>query len=133
MIAVNQRYQRQGLGRVLLANALKRSVVAADQGGVKTVILDVVDDGGPEIAERRRVVYAAMGFWSFPSRPSRMFLPVETIRRARSGLGGPPETRASRSLCSIEGYPIDAKILKALGTWPPVAEQRGFSTASRLD
>ena len=76
MIAVDQRYQRKGLGRVLLADALKRSVVAADQIGVKTVVLDVIDDGGPKITEKRRAFYAAMGFRSFPSRPSRMFLPT---------------------------------------------------------
>lgn len=80
MIAVDRRYQGRGLGRFLLADALKRSVAAAVQIGVKAVVLDAIDDGGPEVVERRRAFYAAMGFRSFPSLPSRMFILVETVR-----------------------------------------------------
>ena len=80
MIAVDRRYQGQGLGRFLLADALKRSVAAAVQIGVKAVVLDVIDDDGPEVVERRRAFYAAMGFQSFPSLPSRMFILVGTVR-----------------------------------------------------
>lgn len=80
MIAVDRRYQGQGLGRFLLADALKRSVAASVQIGVKAVVLDVIDDGGPDVVERRRQFYAAMGFQSFPSLPSRMFILVGTVR-----------------------------------------------------
>lgn len=80
MIAVDRRDQGRGIGRFLLADALKRSVAAAVQIGVQAVVLDVIDDGGPEVARRRRAFYAAMGFRSFPSLPSRMFIPVETVR-----------------------------------------------------
>ena len=80
MLAVDRRDQGRGLGRLLLADALKRSVAAAVHVGVKAVVLDAIDDGGPEVAERRREFYAAMGFRSFPSLPSRMFILVETVR-----------------------------------------------------
>ena len=80
MIAVDRRYQGRGLGRFLLADALKRSEAAAVQIGVKAVVLDVIDDGGPEVVKHRRAFYTAMGFRSFPSLPSRMFILVETVR-----------------------------------------------------
>ena len=82
MIAVDRRRQGQGLGRVLLADALNRAAAAADQIGLKAVVLDVIEDGGPGITEKRRAFYAAMGFQSFPSRPLRMFIGIETVRRA---------------------------------------------------
>ena len=83
MIAVDRRYQGQGVGRFLLADALSRAVGAADQIGLKAIVLDVIEDGGAEITERRRTFYAAMGFQSLPSRPLRMFISIETVRKAR--------------------------------------------------
>ncbi len=82
MIAVDGRHQGQGLGRILLADALQRAVVAADQVGVKAVLLDVIEDGGPDVTEKRRAFYAAMGFQSFSARPLRMFISIETVRKA---------------------------------------------------
>ena len=76
MIAVDCRHQGRGLGRILLADALSRTAAVADQIGLKVVVLDVIDDGGPEIMERRRTFYAGMGFRSLPSRPTRMFISI---------------------------------------------------------
>lgn len=84
MIAVDHRHQGQGLGRILLADALSRAVAAADQVGVKVVVLDVIEDGGPEDTEKRRAFYAGMGFQPLPTRPLRMFITIDTIRRVRS-------------------------------------------------
>lgn len=84
MIAVDRRHQGQGLGRILLADALSRAVAAADQVGVKAVILDVIEDGGPEVTEKRCAFYAGMGFQPLPTRPLRMFITIETIRRVWS-------------------------------------------------
>ena len=83
MIAVDRRHQGRGLGRILLADALSRAAAVADQVGLKAVVLDVIEDGGPEIMERRRRFYAGMGFRSLPSRPARMFIGIETVRKAR--------------------------------------------------
>ena len=84
MIAVDHRYQSQTLGRILLADALDRAVGAADNYvGLKAVILDVIEDGGVDVTEKRRAFYASMGFQSFPSRPLRMFVAIETVRKAR--------------------------------------------------
>ncbi len=53
------------------------------RSGRKAVLLDVIEDGGAELTERRRAFYAAMGFQSLPSRPLRMFISIETVRKGR--------------------------------------------------
>ena len=82
MIAVDHRHQGQGIGSILLGNALKRAVGAADQIGLKAVVLDVIEDGGPDITEKRRAFYLAMGFQSLPTRPLRMFISIDTVRNS---------------------------------------------------
>lgn len=82
MIAVDRRDQGQGIGRILLADALNRSAAAADQIGLKAVVLDVIEDGGPEVAARRLAFYASMGFQQLPGYPARMFMAIETVRTA---------------------------------------------------
>ena len=82
MIAVSLRHQGKGLGKILLVDALKRAVTVADQIGLKTVVLDVIEDGGPEITGKRTMFYIASGFVPLPDQPSRMIISVETIRRA---------------------------------------------------
>ena len=82
MIAVNRPDQGQGIGRILLADALKRSVAAADQIGLKAVVLDVIEDGGPEVAAGRLAFYASMGFRQLSGYPARMFMGIETVRGA---------------------------------------------------
>ena len=83
MIAVDQRQQGRGLGRIL-ADALDQASAAAERIGIKAVVLHVIEDGGPEVAERRRAFYLAMGFLPFPSRPTRLFIGIDTVRAARS-------------------------------------------------
>ena len=83
MIAVDRRHQGRGVGRILLADALKRAVSAADQIGLKAVVLDVIEDGGPDITEKRRAFYLAMGFRSLPARLLRMFISIDTARSSQ--------------------------------------------------
>lgn len=82
MIGVNVREQGIGLGVILLADALKRVLRAADSIDLKAVVLDVVDDDGDDAYRRRLAFYRRMGFCSFPSRESRMFLAMKDIRAA---------------------------------------------------
>lgn len=84
MIAVNRRDQGRGIGRFLLADALQRSAGAADQVGLKTVVLDVIDDGGSKTTAKRVAFYDSMGFQVLPGYPTRMFIGIETVRRALS-------------------------------------------------
>ena len=81
MIAVDSRHQGRGIGRILLVDALTRAAVAADQIGLKAVVLDVIEDGGPDLTEKRRAFYAAVGFLSLPTRPLRMFINIATVRK----------------------------------------------------
>ncbi len=80
MIAVDLRHQQQGIGSILLADALKRAMRAAELIGLKAVVLDVIEDGGPDIAERRREFYARVGFSTLPEHPMRMFIKIATHR-----------------------------------------------------
>jgi ribosomal protein S18 acetylase RimI-like enzyme len=82
MIAVDQNAQGVGLGKILLADALKRLIPLADQIGISVVVLDVFDDDGPEAYERRINFYEGMGFKSLSTRRSRMFLTLKDIRAA---------------------------------------------------
>ena len=82
MIAVDRRHQGKGLGKILLADAFKRVASAANQIGLKAVVLDVIEDGGPKMVHKRTAFYTAMGFKPLPKQPQRMIISVETIRRA---------------------------------------------------
>ena len=65
MIAVDRRRQGQGLGRILLADALRRAAAAAEHIGLKAVVLDVIEDGGPEATDKRRAFYTVYGVSAF--------------------------------------------------------------------
>nr|WP_255561472.1 GNAT family N-acetyltransferase [Pseudohoeflea sp. DP4N28-3] len=80
MFGVDQRYTGQGLGGDLLVDALLRVEQAAAHVGIAVVVLDVLDDGNPELVERRIKLYADYGFRPLPTNPLRMFLPVATVR-----------------------------------------------------
>ena len=62
MVAVDRRHQGRGIGHILLVDALMRAAAVADQIGLKAVVLDVIEDGGPEITEKRRAFYLAAYF-----------------------------------------------------------------------
>jgi GNAT superfamily N-acetyltransferase len=79
-LAVDQRAQGLRLGEVILMDALKRVLDAADLVGCMGVIVDAKDEG----AER---FYAKYDFEtiSAESWPRRMFLPSSTLRAAFTG------------------------------------------------
>lgn len=79
-LAVDQRAQGMRLGQVILMDALKRVLDAADLVGCMGVIVDAKDDG----AER---FYAKYDFETISAEgwPHRMFLPGATLRAAFSG------------------------------------------------
>ena len=88
MIAADVEAQGQGLGGLLLADALRRVAAVSSDIGIFAVVLDVLDDGAADAMEKRRRFYEGFGFISFPSQPMRMFLPVQTIRDALSARSG---------------------------------------------
>lgn len=73
-LAVDKRRQGQGLGRLLLANALKRVQALADAIGLCIVTVDALDD-------RARSFYEAFGFAALRDDPNHLFMPMATIRK----------------------------------------------------
>lgn len=81
MMGVAQTVQGQGLGSLLLADALKGAHLASLKVGTAVVLLDVLDCGNPKAVEQRQRWYEGYGFQALPSAPLRMFLPMATIER----------------------------------------------------
>ena len=71
-LAIDNRFQKQGVGKLLLIDALKRSYEISKSIGSFAVIVDPID----EDAER---FYDKYGFTKLPDS-GKMFLPMNTIR-----------------------------------------------------
>lgn len=71
-LAVDARFRGQGLGELLLLDALRRAWQVTAQIGSLWVIVDAGND-------RARQFYARYGFLSLPDSPMRLFLPMRTI------------------------------------------------------
>ena len=82
MLGVDNSRQGKGLGQALMADALKRASNAADEVGLKLVVLDVLDDGGPQAVERRVRFYEGLGFRLLPGRMTRMYITLKDVRAA---------------------------------------------------
>ncbi|CAN7518443.1 GNAT family N-acetyltransferase [Caballeronia sp. LjRoot34] len=72
-LAVDQAFQKQGLGGALLADAFTRSVRS------EIAAFALVVDAKHELAAR---FYLHHGFVALPSNPLSLFLPLATVRRA---------------------------------------------------
>ena len=59
MLGVDRPFQGQGIGKMLLADALRRSLAASKLVASQCIVLDVLDDAD---AARRAAFYAARGF-----------------------------------------------------------------------
>ncbi len=71
-LAVDQRYQGQGLGKLLLYDALYRALQASRQVSSRAVIVDAIDDVAATFYER-------YDFIRFSDESSRLYLPMGTI------------------------------------------------------
>lgn len=71
-LAVAQHYQGSGMGEALLIDAARRVVHASKTIGVYAIIVDTLND-------RARSFYERYGFQAFPSKPDRLFLPLQTF------------------------------------------------------
>lgn len=83
MLGVDLSVRGRGLGRVLLADALKRIALIPEPLGIAAVVLDSLDDGDRAAVAKRRAFYESLGFTAFPSQPMRLFLPTGTVRERR--------------------------------------------------
>lgn len=72
-LAVDQSAQRQGLGEILLFDALRRVVGISEQMAMFAVEVHAIDD-------RAKSFYAQYGFQRFNDDEWHQFIPLETIR-----------------------------------------------------
>jgi ribosomal protein S18 acetylase RimI-like enzyme len=77
-LAVSRRFRGQGLGELLLMDALKRCLSGSKQVASAAVIVDAKDD-------RAAAFYKKYGFIELPKIPKRLFLPMPTVERLFSG------------------------------------------------
>jgi GNAT superfamily N-acetyltransferase len=75
-LAVDRSVQGQGLGALLLVDALRRSVQISDQVGIRAVEVDALDDAA-------RNFYLKFGFRSLLDDPRHLFLPMHEIRKLK--------------------------------------------------
>jgi len=80
MIGIDPKYQSQGFGGAILAEALSKISAAADTIGIKVVLLDILDCGNPDLVKRRRAHYLRYGFLPLPGQALRYFIPIATVR-----------------------------------------------------
>ncbi len=72
-LAVSGKYQKKGYGSLLLAEAIHRTVLIAEQAGLIGLFVDAKD-------ERAHKFYERYGFVSLPGHVMQLFLPIETLR-----------------------------------------------------
>lgn len=76
-LAVDQRHQSRGLGAALLADAMRRTVEAADRVGIRAVVVDALDADAASF-------YCRYGFAALPGNELTL---MATIARLRSAGG----------------------------------------------
>jgi hypothetical protein len=69
---------RQGIGGILLVDALKRALENSGQVASWAVIVDAIDEEAGRF-------YRRYGFIPFPNHPSRLFLPMKSIQKMFQG------------------------------------------------
>lgn len=70
-LAVDKNYQGQGLGSILLADAIQRVEQASEILAVYAIVVDALNLSAAEF-------YRQFGFIPFPEKPLRLFLPLIT-------------------------------------------------------
>ena len=71
-LAVSIDAQGQGIGRMLLADAVERCLSVGDQMAVYALVVDAKDEGAKRFYER-------FGFIPFPGQVMRLFLPLSSV------------------------------------------------------
>lgn len=74
-LAVSRREQKKGYGELLLAEAIHRTALIAEQAGVIGLFGDAKNDAA-------RSFYEHYGFMGIPAHPLQLFLPIGTIHTA---------------------------------------------------
>ncbi len=72
-LAVDARDQGQGLGALLLAEALRKAVVAGEAAAARLVVVDAVDQAAARF-------YTHHGFVAVPDHPLRLYRRMKDVR-----------------------------------------------------
>lgn len=75
-LAVDRRVQGQGLGALLLVDALRRALQISEHVGIRAVEVDAIDDAA-------RKFYMKFGFRSLLDDPRHLFLSISEIRKLK--------------------------------------------------
>ena len=73
-LAVDKSRQGQGLGAILIADALQRIDLASQVIAVNAVVVDALNESAAEF-------YRQFGFIRLPSQPLKLILPMDTVIR----------------------------------------------------
>ena len=71
-LAVDVRWQKQGLGRALLRDAILRTVAVSQIAGVKALLVHAISEAAADF-------YESQGFHRSPITPSTLFLPLSEV------------------------------------------------------
>lgn len=71
-LAVNQAAQRHGVGKMLLVDAIKRTLAVSDQIAIYAMVVDAID-------QQAQYFYEQFGFSLLSSGSQRLFLPLKAI------------------------------------------------------
>jgi GNAT superfamily N-acetyltransferase len=71
-LAVDQSAMGHGVGKMLLADAVKRTVRVSDEIAIHAMVVDAKDDSAKQF-------YRGFGFISLNDPPMRLFLPLKSI------------------------------------------------------
>jgi GNAT superfamily N-acetyltransferase len=79
-LAVDRTEQSRGLGKMLLLNALTRSLATADVIGARAILVHVID-------EQAAAFYRRSGFEPSPLDPKQLMLLMKDLRATLNSLG----------------------------------------------
>jgi GNAT superfamily N-acetyltransferase len=83
-LAIDQRFQKQGLGEALMGHAIEKTVRLSAEIPIAALVLDVLQD---DRFDRRAAFYTRLGFGPLsPDRPARMYLSMQDARAAMAAL-----------------------------------------------
>ena len=77
-LAIDRQYQGQGLGRILLRDALLRTLRAAEIAGIRAVLVHAIDEPAAHF-------YDAAGFVRSPVRESLLMITLAQVRKELLG------------------------------------------------
>ena len=83
-LAIDLRFQKQGLGEALMGHAIETAVRLSAEIPIAAIVLDVLQD---DRFARRAAFYTRLGFVPFdPDAPARMYLSMKDARAAVASL-----------------------------------------------